>query len=356
MQREVSVSLNPLPSSGDTKFPPILTAWSQAGETLRNREFSLASLGTWEVSLDTSTVIDFLEAANELEVDGNSSRFDTYLHRWRQAGAPATMKFLFSSSDAGASSDQAISHITTIILQELFIALNLCAAGAGHLNGVRSANLPHAINGGYYGDSFETAWNQAEKWNWPHLTNLHFEEVWTWLGQIGFRDCVVAHEPVHMVLALLLETATNSSSEVLDVLLLSRALEALMSSSNEGIGRTLSSRISQILGEPAQHRKWFGDFYRLRSKIAHGDFPIIRPDMITEDESVKHASRLWTPVDRAKAVIIALLQALIRHESTGFHFEEKVSYISHQPQKHFTVLSATESEQFTSNCATKIMD
>jgi hypothetical protein len=42
------------------------------------------------------------------------------------------------------------------------------------------------------------------------------------------------------------------------------------------IGKMLKDRIHLVLGEPKSHKKWITDFYNLRSRIIHGDYPLVR--------------------------------------------------------------------------------
>jgi hypothetical protein len=159
-------------------------------------------------------------------------------------------------------------------------------------------------------------------WGPPHV------ETWKWLEKIGFRQCLVAENPVHRALVMLLEAGSEfSSSEPTETLLLARALEGIIGSGGPSVGSVLKERIGLILGIPSSHKGWLKDFYRLRSQIAHGDYILLRNGVATEEQRCDYSKKFWAPLDRARAVLLALLQRLIIRESKGYKFEELVDYI-----------------------------
>jgi hypothetical protein len=327
MKKDFVISLMPLASSGDTKYDPIINAWKQAAQVLTHRQFSTTSLGDWEVSLDTSQVVEVLEAAKALEEDKDSTLFNAYTKRWFETGELVHLRLTLSGKKSAFNDEQQLLATATALLQEIFIALNMCAEGAVHLNGARCSELTNFRNLGYYGDTFESAWSQARKWGWPLLQSLNFEDTWEWLEQCEFRSCSVAHNPVHKTLVILLDIAAQpNSSEPLETILLTQALEGLLGGGGGSISAQLKKRITLILGAPESHKDWLSKFYELRSRIAHGSYPVVRNGVALDVEVADYSEKFWLPLDSARSVLLGLLQALIVNKSAGFHFEERFEF------------------------------
>ena len=330
VQREFSVALSPLASFGGTKYGPIIDLWAQVGSALDHYRFSLDSLGTWNVTVDVSDVVAICKAAMVLEESGDATAFDARARRWVETGVPAKLRIVLEAPESSLASDENMHIILNAVWQELFIVLNMCTEGAGHLNRARCLEPESArdLRLGYYGDAIESAWVEAREWGWPKLSQLPFKSVWAWLEQSGFRNCSIASAPVHKALVTFLELAQHESLfEPLEVLLLAQSLETLMVGGSGSIGKMLKNRIHLVLGEPTSHKKWITDFYNLRSRIIHGDYPLVRSGVIQEAESVEYSQKFWRPLDRAIAVLIGLLQNLIVNNSMGFCFEERFSYV-----------------------------
>jgi hypothetical protein len=86
-----------------------------------------------------------------------------------------------------------------------------------------------------------------------------------------------------------------------------------------------------VLGAiPENDRSWISGFYKLRSDIVHGDYPIFRPRYNEVDADFERVSpHYWEIVrafDKGVSVVIALLQDLIKNDSSSYTFEETITY------------------------------
>jgi hypothetical protein len=103
-------------------------------------------------------------------------------------------------------------------------------------------------------------------------------------------------------------------------------LEGPIANNNESVLKTLRGRINLILGSPNTDKNWLNSFYNLRSRLVHGDFPVIRMDCdeFVDPNAENYYSRF--PIDKALAVLLALLKKLIINNSGEFVFEERFYY------------------------------
>ena len=87
--------------------------------------------------------------------------------------------------------------------------------------------------------------------------------------------------------------------------------------------------LEAILGEPPNDRRWFSRLYELRCRIAHGGITVARPGIvfdIGENEAVEaHLTEFFRPTDEAIAVLIAVMQDLVRSFAAGYEFAQAVA-------------------------------
>ena len=64
-----------------------------------------------------------------------------------------------------------------------------------------------------------------------------------------------------------------------------------------------------MLGTPTSHKRWFSKFYDLRSRVAHGDVPLLRPgkyyDIGESAQIEQYIAEFWEPMDQAVAALLA---------------------------------------------------
>jgi hypothetical protein len=176
MKKNFSITLVPLPSFPETEYAPIISAWKDAGQHITDYQFSSPCVGCWNVSLDVSGVVDVLEASMCLEKSGSNDRFHEHALKWVVTGELVRITISVEASAQAFSSKETVAAALTAIVQELYLALNICAAGGGHFNGAVCHDSKDA-QVRYYGDQFESAWALAYEWNWPLLQPLSFVAV-----------------------------------------------------------------------------------------------------------------------------------------------------------------------------------
>jgi hypothetical protein len=107
------------------------------------------------------------------------------------------------------------------------------------------------------------------------------------------------------------------------ILLIAQVLEAFFSDGRQGIGAVLRERLELVLGIPATHSKWFSKFYERRSRIAHGSAPVFRPGGYAHDDNKaveEYFQSYCVPIDEAVAVLLGILQDLVRHDARQYVF------------------------------------
>ena len=223
-----------------------------------------------------------------------------------------------------------------MFLQELFLAMNISGGPCIDLTYTNCIlpkkwasfgnTLPPKLSMFY----FESSWLKAKERNWPQLNLLSFSETWEWFEGNKIRGLELAKHSSQIALFSILHLTystdlANSSS----VLLLSQALESLFSTKKENILSVLKERIALLLGTPPENKNWINKFYELRSRIIHGDQPIIRPssycDFSVEQEYYEKYLPLYMDYsEMASLVLFATIQDLIINSAKGFNFKQSI--------------------------------
>ena len=110
-------------------------------------------------------------------------------------------------------------------------------------------------------------------------------------------------------------------------MIVAQTLESLFAPGKEQIGGLLKRRIYSVLGEPEAHKSWFSRFYDLRSRVAHGDIPLVRPNNLALNESVQfqnYYANYFTPLEEAASVMLAVLQDLVKSRAVEYDFTESL--------------------------------
>ncbi|MFN8497967.1 MAG: hypothetical protein U0641_08930 [Anaerolineae bacterium] len=109
------------------------------------------------------------------------------------------------------------------------------------------------------------------------------------------------------------------------ILYIAQVLEAFFSEGKEGIAWVLKNRIHRVLGLPDTHKKWFNKFYDIRSRVAHGNLPMLRPGDFNWDtpDVLNYREAYLDPMDRAIGVLIAIIQDLVVSDARTYRFSEQ---------------------------------
>lgn len=175
---------------------------------------------------------------------------------------------------------------------------------------------------------YATALDVIEEDKWPNLTKISFEKAWNWLDNQNFMLLDYATTPCSKALFTFLKIGNDEAAHEDLILYIARALEALFVDGNENCGRLLKERLHIVLGEPEINKKWISKYYSVRSKIAHGDAEMTRPNLYDyNDDALDHAYEAKNKrlMEKGVSAIIAILQDLIENDSTEYIFEQAVS-------------------------------
>ena len=328
---------NITPCWDQTSFIPIIKLWQEIQQYFTNYPLSLHSWDDkpnteqYEISLDTSNVVRFLEVGEHCET--NSEEFHSMIEEGRKRGflyyLDITMRY---------SKDYNVQKLSTyrmlgIFFQQLYLAMNLCVQGAGNFFNACYPNnpKPHFPPPELSNHHLENAWIEAHKWGWPKLVELSLPQTWDWLNKHVTYNLNIAKIAPQKAAFVLLEIAKSDIPffGANEILLLSQVIEGFLVKETDNIGRLLKNRIELILGTPSSDKNWLSKFYNLRSRIIHGDYPIIRPSYYHEkDEDVNnYISEYFVPIIRSIAVVLSLMQDLIKHSSTEYEFKETIHRI-----------------------------
>lgn len=282
----------------------------------------------YEVTVDATDTISMLDAVAAAE----DTELDERLDAQAAAGLHPMGSFIEIELRAvgGHQPVQPPFQLLGRFLQQLFLGLNLAVPGSCNLFLCRYENFPTADPGppNLTSDILETAYSCARETGWPPLQPLTFRETWSWLHAAMLYDVDIARGAADKALFTLLRICAANTVDTDNILLIAQAFESFFTEGRDNIGSILRKRLAAVLGEPASHKKWFSQFYELRSRIAHGDVPLLRPggfyDVGQNQEVEKYIAEFFKPVDEAVGVLLSVMQDLILSGSRGYRFEQHV--------------------------------
>lgn len=278
------------------------------------------------VGIDAHDVIACLTRAAALE---DLAKKDSFLARdeWIRLGRPSWHAELILYDYRGDAPIPVLSRA----MQHLFLGMTIAHPGSCNLLfspyiGAEDDVWPTpCLSGG----RAESALFHAKKAGWPRLSTITFGEVWDWLGRTRVAEAAVGTNAVHKALFALLSICEEGTSMPATILFVMQALESLLVVGHHGVRSLARSRLEAILGEPPNDRRWFSRLYELRCRIAHGGITVARPGIvfdIGENEAVEaHLTEFFRPTDEAIAVLIAVMQDLVRSFAAGYEFAQAVA-------------------------------
>lgn len=283
----------------------------------------------YQVAIEASDTIDLLECV--------ASSNDTPLrYRWDKRAALGLHQF-GSSIDielrevAGQKPASPPFQLLGRLLQQVFLGMNLALPGSSSfvLTKDEFPTEEHAPPN-LSSNVLEFAYSKARERGWPPLRRLELSRVWDWLHGAMLYELDIAAEPVDKALFALLRVCVPQTVYTDNILHIAQAYEGLFAEGRDNIGSILRQRIETVLGQSQTHKRWFSKFYELRSRIAHGSIPVLRPAYCNIDHSQAvedYIAQFWEPIDQAIAVLLAILQDLIINESRGYHFGQQVTRV-----------------------------
>jgi hypothetical protein len=331
------------PSYSDELCAPFAEAWRAAANFFAARS-AVGRIWAMHAQIEVSIRVDFSDIIDLL--DRSTSR--DLMHA-RQVGRAANGLHplgceigitIASSQDLANSTRQWL--IAERFLQQLFLALNLSEPGSCNL-GLAQYVLPcasvdqpevtltdssivieqslHPRPPSLTASTFESARRFESTAGWPPGRSLTFVTTWLWLQKWAPLDLVVGTQPHHRALFQLLRASESESAPDERILSVVQGIEALVAERCDTSTQRFRQRIEDVLGVSPVAERGLPGLYNLRSRIVHGDKPMIRPGAYSEaDGSVWDAIQYFDEDDFAHAVLVALVRDLVAVDARGYTF------------------------------------
>lgn len=337
--------MNLAPDDARTPIKPIIAIWEEiesffSDYKIAARAHDISKLAEYVVDLDASQVINDLRMIDEY--NGTTADHEYLLEKIcavdeRKCGLTLNFR-LTPVNQAATDCSHTPRRLVDLLLQQIFVVANLCLPASCKLYKVSYPDEEYSSPSSMYCFYFESCAHFARKDGWPQYKAISFASAWNWLLACGVHDLDIAKTPVQRAIFSLFELARFDAFNLAEVLFISQALEALLVKDGEPIQRTLARRIKAIVGAPVTHQNWVKEFYDLRSKIAHGSYPIVREKTAHEEseEVSKYHEDYFVPLVWAVAALLAILQDMILHGTSEYGFEqhETISRVSHLEGKN----------------------
>lgn len=319
---------NVTPNAAEVDHDSVIACWGEAERYFSSNLISLDEKTFVKVLIDAKAIREKLHA---LKPENCDKFFKGYLQEKHSFDLEddhpfsAVLKLTIYDEvpEDGLNRTVFLRHFT----EQLFLAMNICIRGGCSYGSISidRGSKEHTL----YCSVLESGWHRASIDNWPKLKNLAFDEVWKWMERNGGLSYLLAETPVNKALAVLLHLSYKSDIEATDVVQLSQVLESFYLFKGEPKARGLSKKIPAVIGDfPENGKSWLNEFYKLRSDIVHGDFPIFRPRYGEEDSGFDIVQeRYWEisgAIDRGVSIIIATIQDLIIKNSDYYTFSEEI--------------------------------
>lgn len=222
-------------------------------------------------------------------------------------------------------------HAAAVFFQQLFTAMNLAYPGACHLADTRFVGEnAHCFDAQPFDSSaFYNGRASSQEHAWPPLSGLDFSRVWSWLERTGCSESNTAVTPLNKVLIDILKVAQQLNPQsARTALLVANQIElALGTGQDEDLG-SARQRASLIFGAPPEAADGFKILFQLRQALFKGAHPVRRPALVyhsVEEETLGLLKSHNSGVERGFAVVLALLQQLIRENAQAYRFSESLT-------------------------------
>ncbi len=318
---------NVTPNAAEVYHDSVISCWAEAERYFGSNSIKLNEKQSVKILIDAKAVREKLHALKpencgellqkHFQENGGLNLDD------HPFSAILKVTIYDEASEGGLNRAVFLRHFT----EQLFLAMNICNRGGCSYGSISidGSNTDHALHCG----ALESGWHRATIDNWPKLKNIAFDDVWRWMERNGGLSYFLADTPVKKALAVLLHLSYKSDVEATDVVQLSQVLESFYLSKGEPKARGLSKKIPAVIGDfPENGKRWLNDFYKLRSDIVHGDFPVFRPRYGEEESGFDIVEkRYWEisgAIDRGVSIIIATVQDLIIKNSDYYAFKEEI--------------------------------
>ena len=276
----------------------------------------------YKITVDTSDIVSFFKSriAKVDNEDYYSDLSDFYL------------KISLHTLDDGEmiSGVGALSlNIINRFLQDLFIAMNLAFPTSFNLwygefyEKIESYDII-AYAPFYSVIPLKYALEINEIWNYSKIKKLSFSKAWSWINKVGIPGVGVAKNVGQKTCFILLNLCNSSEFIIENSLSMSRGFEIILSNSSQGISKEMKERFELLFGTPSENKKWFSQFYQLRSRVIHGELPVTRNSREFSFQNEEFLLEYEKPYNQAFAMYLSLLQKMIIDDCNGYIFSQNV--------------------------------
>ncbi len=303
----------------------IITLWEQIGEHFKRIPI-ITHLGDISIDIDWEPAIttvkkDYIVVHNHKIPAEGYPEWDGYVKA-----------MCYSSFDVeDETSVRFICHYIENYFYYLFLGLNISSPGAFSLYNTKiefaGKTIDFKLDSGY----FFHGWMSAIDHGWPSIKNIPIINSMDWVQRLNIGTKQIARNRMERVLFALLNLSQQPDFSPMSLIWLAHSLEALFDTPSESVSKVLKERIFLTLGEPKNNtkviKKALNEFYGLRSRFVHGDFPINLPgnNTVFDDELWSYFEELNESESFALSIIIALLQKLVLNSWTDIQFFEVFS-------------------------------
>ncbi len=322
---------NAVPHGSPDDSKKIVAHWRRLTRFFDQRETSLQAgtnkkPKTYCVSLDCSALTALLETA--LRTHGS---FNEYHAAWvadsaTELGARITVKI----ESRRKLPEFETFEVAVLFLQQLVLATNITLPGAIQLLDVK---FEGAGAHRYEAQSFDSrlltgALQAARANNWPALDRVSFSAVWNWLEETECGHTDTAIKGINKVLFSLLKIAEQRNEySARTVLMLVFQLEVLLDARHVTSHLAARSRAQLVFGKIPEAADCFSALFEIRNSLFMGDQPVHRPQFVAHDAGSEIREQLdqhHTTVELGTALVLALLQDLVKRKARAYKFIEKL--------------------------------
>ncbi|AZZ95151.1 hypothetical protein EUZ85_01405 [Hahella sp. KA22] len=324
---------NAVPSGGEQETALCIDLWRQIDGFFKDRPFKVedpyrGKLGEYDISLDASDMVRALQQAKD-----SSGSFNHYRRKHAEDSSvslSATLSLKVAARN-DLTAPYSIYHTASVFIQQLMLGMNIALPGSCQLLATRFlGEQAHRFEAqDFDSKAFYDANQSAVDHGWPRIGQLNFEKVWDWFEMLGTSHRNTAISTANKVLVDMLKIAQQRYRYgARTAMLVANQLEMLIGARNDEDMQHLRERVSLVLGRPPESADCFKELYRLRHALFLGEHPVRRPTLgyHDADEEIKQQlSQHNSGVEKAIAVVLALVQDLIETQSREYAFTEQMS-------------------------------
>ncbi|MBQ4909625.1 hypothetical protein [Pseudoalteromonas luteoviolacea] len=316
---------NITPNSAEVDHDDVIFGWREVESILTNYAIKIDSYRTVYISLNASEVCDrlyWLKPENCEEFFRNLP-FD--MDNW-ETEHPFGANVHFSIEKN--FDDEKWNEVKFVerVMEQLFLVLNVAVRGGCNFGSIQIGDSWKSL----HCSNIESGWHYSSINSWPLIQPIPVAKSWYWFEKHSSLFFNLANTSITKASAVLLHLSYKGDIESTDVLQLSQVMENFYLNKGEPKARGLNRKIAVVLGHlPHANKGLIQDFYKLRSVIAHGDFPLFRPRYDETDLGFKEAEQhYWdisNEIDKGVAILIGTLQFLIENDASSMSFYESIS-------------------------------